>query len=169
MFKLTECRGRVPPYRLCEPRDSFPHGPVLADPFSCPVDVVGTDWLDRICLEESIKYSMERKTFGKRLIDQPVIREKIGHMAQQIEATQSLIELMAYQGKMMSHLEALQTLGASVALLKSQSTRYLSSPQEASFLPPCLVPPPVVLMDILELWNIVLVKLLKSLEENPLP
>jgi len=81
--------------------------------------------MSRTCLEDSITYAMERKTFGKRLIDQPVIREKIGHMARQIEATQALIELMAFQGKMMSHVEALQTLGASVALLKSQATRTL--------------------------------------------
>jgi len=81
--------------------------------------------MSRTCLEDSITYAMERKTFGKRLIDQPVIREKIGHMARQVEATQALIELAAYQATMMSHFEALQTMGASVALLKSQATRTL--------------------------------------------
>merc|ERR1712224_294978 len=32
----------------------------------------------RVCLEESVKYAMRRKTFGKRLIDHPVIRWKVG-------------------------------------------------------------------------------------------
>ncbi|CEQ40397.1 SPOSA6832_02004 [Sporobolomyces salmonicolor] len=31
----------------------------------------------RVCLEESIKYASKRKTFGKRLIDHPVIRAKV--------------------------------------------------------------------------------------------
>ena len=35
----------------------------------------------RVCLEEAIKHSYRRKTFGKRLIDHPVIRMKIAHMA----------------------------------------------------------------------------------------
>jgi alkylation response protein AidB-like acyl-CoA dehydrogenase len=46
-----------------------------------------------VCLEESIKYSMERKTFGKRLCDHPIIREKLSNMARQVEATHALIEL----------------------------------------------------------------------------
>lgn len=51
--------------------------------------------LARVCLEESIKYSMERKTFGKRLCDHPIIREKLSNMARQVEATHALIELYA--------------------------------------------------------------------------
>jgi alkylation response protein AidB-like acyl-CoA dehydrogenase len=46
----------------------------------------------RVCLEESIKYAHKRKTFGKRLIDHPVIRNKIAHMARKIEATHAWIE-----------------------------------------------------------------------------
>lgn len=35
----------------------------------------------RVCLEESMKFAHKRKTFGKRLIDHPVIRNKLAHMA----------------------------------------------------------------------------------------
>jgi alkylation response protein AidB-like acyl-CoA dehydrogenase len=30
----------------------------------------------RVCLEEAIKYAHKRRTFGQRLIDHPVIRNK---------------------------------------------------------------------------------------------
>lgn len=36
--------------------------------------------LARLCVEESMKFAHKRKTFGKRLIDHPVIRNKLGHM-----------------------------------------------------------------------------------------
>jgi alkylation response protein AidB-like acyl-CoA dehydrogenase len=39
----------------------------------------------RVCLEEAIKYAHKRKTFGQRLIDHPVIRNKIAHMARNVE------------------------------------------------------------------------------------
>ncbi len=42
----------------------------------------------RVCLEESFLYAHSRKTFGKRLIDHPVIRAKIAGMARHVEATQ---------------------------------------------------------------------------------
>lgn len=34
----------------------------------------------RVCVEESMKFAHKRKTFGKRLIDHPVIRNKLAHM-----------------------------------------------------------------------------------------
>ena len=46
----------------------------------------------RVCLEDSLKYSFKRSTFGKRLIEHPVIRLKLAHMARQVEATQSYME-----------------------------------------------------------------------------
>jgi len=51
----------------------------------------------RVCMEEAIKYAHKRKTFGVRLIDHAVIRQKISNMARQIEATQSWLELITYQ------------------------------------------------------------------------
>lgn len=38
----------------------------------------------RVCLEEALKWAFKRKTFGKRLIDSNVIREKLGNMARQV-------------------------------------------------------------------------------------
>lgn len=34
----------------------------------------------RVCYEESMKFAHKRKTFGKRLVDHPVIRAKLANM-----------------------------------------------------------------------------------------
>ncbi len=34
----------------------------------------------RVCLEEALKYSLKRETFGKKLIEHPVIRLKMAHV-----------------------------------------------------------------------------------------
>ena len=47
----------------------------------------------RVCLEESMVHAQRRETFGKKLIDHPVIRNKLAHMARHIESTHALIEL----------------------------------------------------------------------------
>jgi alkylation response protein AidB-like acyl-CoA dehydrogenase len=50
----------------------------------------------RRCLELSIKHSLKRKTFGKRLMDHQMIRFKLAEMARTIEAMQTQIEHCAY-------------------------------------------------------------------------
>jgi len=76
----------------------------------------------RVCLEEAMKYSFKRKTFGKKLIEHPVIRLKLAHMARQVEATQCWLDFVTYQFHKMSKEEATRVLGGPVALLKAQST-----------------------------------------------
>lgn len=77
----------------------------------------------RVCYEESIKFAHKRKTFGKRLIDHPVIRMKFAHMARQIEATYNWLENMIYQCQCMDETEAMLKLGGAIAGLKAQSTQ----------------------------------------------
>src|SRR5262245_6843702 len=77
----------------------------------------------RVCLEESIKYAHKRKTFGKRLIDHPVIRNKLAHMARQVEATQAWLEFIIYQRTKMPYAEQMEKLGGPIALLKAQCTQ----------------------------------------------
>jgi len=77
----------------------------------------------RVCYEESVKYAHKRKTFGQRLIDHPVIRLKLAHMARQIEATHNWMENLIYQGQKMDHTEATLKLGGAIAGLKAQSTQ----------------------------------------------
>jgi len=83
----------------------------------------------RVCYEDAFQYAHKRKTFGKRLIDHPVIRQKLGHMARQVEATHSWLETITFQLKSMQLQQpppdnsAMAKIGGSIALLKAQSTQ----------------------------------------------
>eukprot|EP01064_Diplonema_japonicum_P023625 TRINITY_DN34041_c0_g1_i1.p1 TRINITY_DN34041_c0_g1~~TRINITY_DN34041_c0_g1_i1.p1 ORF type:complete len:428 (+),score=103.89 TRINITY_DN34041_c0_g1_i1:42-1286(+) len=74
----------------------------------------------RVCYTEAFKYSMTRKTFGKRLIDHQMVRFKLSCMVQQIEATQDFTERVAF---LFSKGVPDQELGMQCALLKVQSTK----------------------------------------------
>jgi alkylation response protein AidB-like acyl-CoA dehydrogenase len=76
----------------------------------------------RVCYEEAFTYAHKRKAFGKRLIDQPVIRNKLAHMARHIEASQNWLENVTYQMTKMGEQEANIKLGGPIALLKAQAT-----------------------------------------------
>ncbi|KAF1810448.1 putative acyl-CoA dehydrogenase [Eremomyces bilateralis CBS 781.70] len=76
----------------------------------------------RVCYEESMKYAHKRKTFGKKLIEHPVIRLKLAHMARQIEATYAWLENLTFQCQRMDETEAMLKLGGAIASLKAQST-----------------------------------------------
>lgn len=57
---------------------------------------VSVNRLSRNCFEEAMKYAHKRKTFGKKLIDHPVIRSKLANMARMVEANYSLLEQVTY-------------------------------------------------------------------------
>ena len=95
----------------------------------------------RVCLEESFKYALKRKTFGKILMEHPVIRAKIGEMARQVECTHAQLENITYQMCTLSKKDAMEKvrqqlrgsvalrspvssqLGGPTALMKAQSTK----------------------------------------------
>ena len=79
--------------------------------------------LSRVCLEESIKYALKRKTFGKYLSDTQAIRMKIAAMARRIEAAWSWLESIVYSMCTMSHREASLRLGDVLALVKVESSK----------------------------------------------
>jgi len=77
----------------------------------------------RVCYEESFKYAMQRKTFGKKLLEHQMIRWKFAEMARQIEATQNWLENVTYQLKTMPKTESNPKLGGDIALMKAQATK----------------------------------------------
>jgi alkylation response protein AidB-like acyl-CoA dehydrogenase len=79
----------------------------------------------RVCMEESWLYAHKRKTFGKRLIDHPVIRWKFAEMARQVDCLHCMLEYIAYQGVHMDFQEAQLRIGGTTALLKVQATKTL--------------------------------------------
>jgi len=76
----------------------------------------------RVCYEESFRYAHKRETFNKRLIDHPVIRLKLAHMARQIQATESWLESITYQLNTFNQSESQRILGGPIALLKAQTS-----------------------------------------------
>jgi len=82
-----------------------------------------TNRFSRVCLEESLKFANKRKTFGKTLVQHPVIRFKLAEMSRLIEATHSWLEWVTYQMHTMSKMEANLKLGGHTALLKVQCTK----------------------------------------------
>jgi len=85
--------------------------------------VIQANRFARVCYEESFKYAHRRRTFGKKLIEHPVIRHKLAEMIRQVEATHYLLETITYQMNTMTKEESSKALAGITALAKVQSTK----------------------------------------------
>ncbi|EIN04041.1 acyl-CoA dehydrogenase, partial [Punctularia strigosozonata HHB-11173 SS5] len=74
-------------------------------------------------VEECLKWSNQRKAFGKPLNSQAVVRHKLADMIARTEAIQSWLENVTYQMCNMSYKEQAVKLVGQIAFLKSYSTR----------------------------------------------
>ncbi|KAJ5638607.1 hypothetical protein N7528_000997 [Penicillium herquei] len=77
----------------------------------------------RTVVEECLKWCNQRIVFGKKLIEQPVMRQKLAHMISLVESHQSWLETIAYQMCNMSYAEQAKHLAGPIGLLKSSATR----------------------------------------------
>jgi len=77
----------------------------------------------RLVAEECFKWTHQRKVFGKMLIEQPVIRQKMARMISEVEAVHAWLELVTYQMNKMDYKEAALKLAGPIALLKLRCTR----------------------------------------------
>ncbi|KAK8056459.1 hypothetical protein PG993_001686 [Apiospora rasikravindrae] len=77
----------------------------------------------RTVVEECLKWAHQRIVFGKRLIDQPVIRQKLAKMIALTESHQSWLETITYQMCNMPYKEQSKHLGGPIGLLKMSATR----------------------------------------------
>mmetsp|Transcript_16580 Transcript_16580/g.31321 ORF Transcript_16580/g.31321 Transcript_16580/m.31321 type:complete len:417 (-) Transcript_16580:473-1723(-) len=84
------------------------------------VIAAGANRAARLCYSEAFQYSMDRKTFGKRLAQHQAIRMKLAEMARMIESTHDMLERVAYQ---FSTKAPDPVLGPLCALLKVQASR----------------------------------------------
>ena len=71
----------------------------------------------RVCLEDSVAWARERKTFGQRLADHQVIRHKIADMKMRINATQAYLQIVCKQ------FQAGTENAGDIALLKVQCSQ----------------------------------------------
>mmetsp|Transcript_1892 Transcript_1892/g.2652 ORF Transcript_1892/g.2652 Transcript_1892/m.2652 type:complete len:428 (+) Transcript_1892:170-1453(+) len=85
--------------------------------------IVQANRFARVCLEESLSYSLRRRTFGKRLIDHQVIRWKLAEMARQVECTHAMLETLTFQMCTMTPEDQNRLLGGDTALCKVQATK----------------------------------------------
>ncbi|KAK9481377.1 acyl-CoA dehydrogenase/oxidase [Lipomyces japonicus] len=85
--------------------------------------IIQANRFSRVCYEEAMKYAHKRKTFGKLLIDHPVIRAKLANMAIRVEAVSNWLENIIFQCQSFSEQEAMYRLGGAIAGLKALSTQ----------------------------------------------
>lgn len=75
----------------------------------------------RLSTEETFKWAMQRKVFGKVLTEQPVIREKLAQMFGGVESITSMLYDITHNMNLMGPAGA--EIGARIALLKYMTTR----------------------------------------------
>ena len=78
----------------------------------------------RTCVAECYRWAIQRKAFGKRLIDQPVIRYKLAEMSAMLECLEAWLESVTVQMDLMSPMEQFEKLSATIALMKFQFSRH---------------------------------------------
>ncbi|KAJ9470429.1 Acyl-CoA dehydrogenase [Diplonema papillatum] len=77
----------------------------------------------RFIVEECFKWATQRVVFGKKLIDQPVIRFKFASMIAQLESVWSWLETITHEMNTMDFKTRQERLGGTIALCKYQATR----------------------------------------------
>lgn len=77
----------------------------------------------RRVVEECMKWASQREVFGKALIEQPVIRNKLAGMISKVESCHNWLENVTYQMTKMSYKQQALALAGPTALLKLLSTR----------------------------------------------
>ena len=82
-------------------------------------------WLGKIrqVVGDCYRWAMQRKAFGKRLVDQPVIRYKLAEMSAGIESLEAWCDSITYQMANMDYAQQATELAAPIALLKFHTTR----------------------------------------------
>ena len=85
--------------------------------------VVGSSFA-RAVVAECYRWAIQRKAFGKRLVDQPVIRYKLAEMSAMLECLESWLESVTFQMDQMTPMEQFTQLSATIALMKFQFGRY---------------------------------------------
>eukprot|EP00928_Gymnodinium_smaydae_P043474 TRINITY_DN29113_c0_g2_i1.p1 TRINITY_DN29113_c0_g2~~TRINITY_DN29113_c0_g2_i1.p1 ORF type:complete len:534 (-),score=140.07 TRINITY_DN29113_c0_g2_i1:146-1576(-) len=74
-------------------------------------------------IEQTLKWAHQRKAFGKRLIDQPVVRSKLAHSIAELESVYNWYENVTYQMNHLPYEAQSMKLGGAVSLLKLHATR----------------------------------------------
>ena len=77
----------------------------------------GMNAYSQICIDEAVTWAKDRKTFGKSLIENQVIKHKLAEMSRMVNATKAYMELLTW--KVMNGEQPI----ADLALLKVQASK----------------------------------------------
>ena len=77
----------------------------------------GMNAYSQICIDEAVAWAKDRKTFGKPLIENQVIKHKLAEMSRMVNATKAYMELLTW--KVMNGEQPI----ADLALLKVQASK----------------------------------------------
>ena len=77
----------------------------------------GMNAYSQICIDEAVTWAKDRKTFGKSLIENQVIKHKLAEMSRKVNATKAYMELLTW--KVMNGEQPI----ADLALLKVQASK----------------------------------------------
>ena len=80
----------------------------------------GANGFAQVCLDEALAWARQREMFGGKLIDQQVTRHKLADMAMRIEATQAMLETLAWR------VEQGESPVGEICLLKNQATQTMA-------------------------------------------
>jgi len=75
----------------------------------------------RIAIHDAFQWALKREAFNKKLIEQPVVRNKFGNCGRQIEALQAWTEQIVYELGNLSDEDGARILGGTTALLKVEA------------------------------------------------
>nr|POF07670.1 acyl-coa dehydrogenase apdg [Quercus suber] len=85
--------------------------------------VCATNRWTRTVLEECLKWTHQRLVFGKPLVAQPVIRQKLAKMIALVESNQAWLEQVTDQMNKLSYAEQSKLMAGPIGLLKFHATR----------------------------------------------
>ena len=80
----------------------------------------------RVVLKECLLWANQREVFGKKLISQPVIRNKLGRLIGAVESLEGYMQFITYQIDKMDAFAQMLELGGAIGILKYQCTRVLT-------------------------------------------
>ncbi|KAJ3460367.1 hypothetical protein MRS44_011234 [Fusarium solani] len=81
--------------------------------------------LARVCVGHAHDYATKRETFGNKLIENQIIRAKLVDVGKKIQAAYAWLEQLIWTRQRLANHDGPDTLGASVAMLKTLSARTL--------------------------------------------
>ena len=79
----------------------------------------------RVCVEESYKFALKRKTFGKRLIEHDIVKSLLAKCSSRVEQQHAWLESIYFQFKTMPKAQADKQLGFLVCGVKAQCSEVL--------------------------------------------